>query len=283
MTLDFGMINSFLASRSIGFLGAGNMSQAMIRGLLQTPGMRPDKIWVANRSPGKLQKVVEQFQVQGTQSNEELVENSDIVILAMKPQDLLGAVEPIARAFDEKQIVVSLAAGVRMETLEKHLPQCRLVRLMPNTPSLIGKGVLGYLVNEDDEAVEAMVEDLFAPLGRVLAMNDEEQLEALTVAASAGTGFVFELMLYWQDWLLEHDFDPATARAITVETFLGASALADTSNELPIEELQNRVASRKGVTAAGLQSMRELEIERALRISFEKTALRNSEIARGLK
>lgn len=277
------MINSFLATRQIGFLGAGNMSQAMIRGLLQNPGMRPEKIWVTNRSPGKLQKVVDQFQIRGAPSNEELVESSDIVVLAMKPQDLLTAIEPIARSFHDRQIVVSLAAGVRMTTLEKHLPHCRLVRLMPNTPSLIGRGILGYLANEDDEAVESLIEDLFAPLGKVLAMNDEDQLEALTVAAAAGTGFIFELMLYWQDWLLEHDFDPETARAITVETFFGASALAENSRDLSIEELQNRVASRKGVTAAGLQSMRELEIERALRISFEKTALRNSEISRSHK
>ncbi|HRO68058.1 MAG TPA: pyrroline-5-carboxylate reductase dimerization domain-containing protein, partial [Pseudobdellovibrionaceae bacterium] len=205
-------------------------------------------------------------------------------ILSVKPQDLLAAIEPISQAFLDGQIVISLAAGVRMETLEKLLPQCRIVRLMPNTPSLIQRGLLGYLLNDDeDDPLEGIVEDLFAPLGRVVKMADEEQLEAFMVACSSGTGFIFELMMYWQDWILEHGFDQDVAKAITIETFVGAALLAAESDQVSIEELQNRVASRKGVTAAGLQSMRELEIERALRISFEKAALRNSEIARELK
>lgn len=256
----------------------------MIRGFLETPFISPQRIYVSNRSPGKLQKLTEQFGIISVANNEELVEKSDIVILSVKPQDLLAAVEPIARAFSEQQIVISLAAGLRMATLEKYLPDCRLVRLMPNTPSLIGRGVLGYLLNDDsDEALEGVVEDLFSKLGTVFKMEDEDQLEALMVASSSGTGFVFEMMMYWQDWLMEHGFEPDIARQMTVETFLGASLLAEQSKDVTVEELQNRVASRKGVTLAGLQSMRELEIERALRISFEKAALRNSEIAREMK
>ncbi|MBX3040760.1 MAG: pyrroline-5-carboxylate reductase [Bdellovibrionaceae bacterium] len=277
-------MNQFLKSRTIGFLGAGNMAQAMIRGLLETDFIVPQRVLVSNRSPGKLQKLTEQFGVTTSRSNEELVEQADIVIISVKPQDLLAAIEPISRAFLEGQIVICLAAGVRMETLEKLLPQCRIVRLMPNTPALIQRGLLGYLLNDDeDDALEGIVEDLFAPLGRVVKMADEEQFEAFMVACSSGTGFMFELMMYWQDWILEHGFDPEVAKAITIETFVGASLLAAESDQVSIEELQNRVASRKGVTAAGLQSMRELEIERALRISFEKAALRNSEIARELK
>lgn len=277
-------MNQLLKTQKIGFLGAGNMAQAMIRGLLETPWISPDRIRVSNRSEGKIQKLVQEHGIKAARSNEELVENSDIVVLSVKPQDLLNAIEPISRVFSEHQIVISVAAGVRMQTLEKYLPDCRLVRLMPNTPSLIGKGVLGYLLNDDsDDALDSVVEDLFAKLGMVLRVHSEEQLEALTVAAASGTGFIFELMMYWQDWILEHDFESETAKQMTIATFLGAAELAFKSKDIPIEELQNRVASRKGVTAAGLQSMRELEVERALRISFEKAALRNSELARELK
>lgn len=277
-------MNQYLKSRSIGFLGAGNMAQAMIRGMLEEEGLKPEKIIAANRTPGKLQKLTEQFGIRTVGSNEELVEQSDILILAVKPQDLIAAIEPISQAFLADQIVVSLAAGVRMQTLEKYLPQCRIVRLSPNTPSLISRGVIGYLLNDDgDQGLESTIEDLFAGLGQVFKMADEDQLEAMMVATSSGTGFLFELMMYWQDWILEHGFDAETARAMTVETFAGASILAGQNSQIAIEELQNRVASRKGITAAGLQSMRELEIERALRISFEKAALRNSEIAREMK
>jgi pyrroline-5-carboxylate reductase len=278
-------MNQILRTKKIGFLGAGNMAQAIIRGLLETDFIQAKNIWVSNRTPGKLQKLQqERSELNLAASNEELVEKSDIVIIAVKPQDLLPAIEPVAREFTEHHIVISMAAGIKMETLEKHLQQVRLVRLMPNTPTLIGRGVLGYLLNNPEDAgLDDLVESLFSKLGLVMRMADEDQLEAVTVAASAGTGFVFELMMYWQDWIEEHGFDSALARKMTIETFLGAAQLAQQSQDISLEELQARVASRKGVTASGLQSMRELEIERALRISFEKAAMRNSELSRDLK
>jgi len=275
-------LNFHLKSLKIGFLGAGHMSQAMIKGLLEN-GLDANKIYVSNRTPGKLQKLSESHKVQICSSNEELVETCDVVIIAVKPQDLLAAIEPISQAFLERQIVISLAAGLRMDTLEKHLPQCRLVRLMPNTPTLISKGLIGYLTHDEDEALKTVVEDLCAPLGSVFEMSDEDQFESFMIACSSGTGFVFELMTYWHEWMIEHGFDEEIAQKMTIETFLGASLLAQKSPDLGLEELQSRVTSKKGVTSAGLESMRELEIERALRISFEKAALRNKEMSRLIK
>lgn len=267
-----------MKSQRIGFLGAGHMAQAMIKGMIEG-GMPHEHVFASNRTPGKLQKLEEQYKIETFDNNEALIESSDIVILSVKPQDLLAAIEPVAHAFNDNQIVISVAAGVTMKTLEKMLPRCRLVRVMPNTPSLIGKGVIGYVMSGEDNAVETIVEDLFSPLGYVLQNEDEDKFESLMVACSSGTGFIFEMMLYWQEWLEEHGFEGEIARKMTVETFQGASLLAAQSKE-SIEDLQARVTSKKGVTAAGLQSMRELEIERALRISFEKAAMRNREMAR---
>jgi pyrroline-5-carboxylate reductase len=91
-------------------------------------------------------------------------------------------------------------------------------------------------------------------------------------------GFVFELMIYWKEWLEEHGFAPELAQKMTVQTFLGASVLADGAGE-SLEDLQNRVTSKKGITAAGLDSLRELEVERLLRYSFEKAAIRDKELS----
>jgi pyrroline-5-carboxylate reductase len=274
--------NPLLKAQKIGFLGAGNMAQAMIRGLIEG-GIPSKNIYATNRSPGKLHKLAEQYQISPMENNGELVDLCDIVILAVKPQDALAALEPIGRSFDDQKILISVAAGLRMEMLERFTHGARLARAMPNTPSLIGRGVIGYLVNDDeDRALADTVDDLFAPLGQLIKVNDEDQFEALMVSCSSGTGFVFELMMYWQDWIEEHGFSNEEARLMTVETFVGASLLAAQARE-GVEELQNKVTSKKGVTAAGLQSMRELEIERALRISFEKAAMRNKEMAREIK
>lgn len=264
----------------VGFLGVGNLAQAIIKGLIESKIVDSKHIYASNRSPGKMQKVAEMWGLQAASTNEEVIDAADIVILAMKPQDLSAAIDPIASSFREGQIVISLCAGIRLSSLGKKLPQCRLVRVMPNTPTVINRGVIGFLLQEQDEGLETVTEDLFSPLGYVLKVQDEDQLEALTVSCSSGTGFVFELMMYFQDWIEERGFDPMTARKMVVETFLGASQLASLSADQNLEDLQNKVTSKKGVTAAGLESMREFEIERALRYSFEKAALRNQELAK---
>lgn len=268
----------------IGFIGAGNLTQAMIKGLIEGGIVAAENIYVSNRSVGKLKKIKDAYPLVTTFSNnEDLIENVEIVILAVKPQDLIGAIEPVFQAFHNQQIVISLAAGVTMETLNKYLPHCRLIRLMPNTPALIGKGVTGYLPSENEVVIDELIQTLFSPLGTLIKVHDEDEFEALMISCSSGTGFIFELMMYWSDWIEQHGFSRVEAKKMTIETFLGASLLAKNMFSTQLEELQSKVASKKGVTAEGLNSMRELEIERALRISFEKASMRNKEIARDFK
>jgi pyrroline-5-carboxylate reductase len=278
------MKNPLLKSMKIGFIGAGNMTQALVKGMVESKEIRPDHVFVSNRTPGKLNKLSEQFQIQTRSHNQEIVADCDVVIIAVKPQDFSTALEGLTGHFSEHQIVISLAAGIPFQSLERQIPSGRLVRLMPNTPSLIGRGVIGYMsLDETDDFVSSLVEDLFGSLGYIHRCDTEDQFDALMISCSSGTGFVFEMMMYWQDWIEERGFTPEVARKMTIETFLGASMLASQSAGIEVEELQSRVTSKKGVTAAGLASMRELEIERTLRISFEKAAMRAQEISKSQK
>ena len=273
-----------LKSMKIGFIGAGNMTQALVKGLVESNEIKADHIFVSNRTEGKLVKLSEQFHVQTRSHNQEIISECDVVIIAVKPQDFSSALEGLTAQFNKNQIVISLAAGIPFDSLEKQIPSGRLVRLMPNTPSLIGRGVIGFIcLDETDEFVTSLMEDLFGSLGYVLQVDTEDQFDALMISCSSGTGFIFEMMMYWQDWIEERGFTPEIARKMTTETFLGASMLASQATEIEIEELQSRVASKKGIAAAGLASMRELEIERTLRISFEKAAMRAQEIAKSQK
>lgn len=278
------MKNPLLKSMKIGFIGAGNMTQALVKGMVESKEIRPDHIFVSNRTEGKLIKLSEQFHVQTRSHNQEIISECDVVIIAVKPQDFTTALEGLTGQFNENQIVISLAPGIPFDSLEKQIPSGRLVRLMPNTPSLIGRGVIGFMsLDETDEFVTSLMEDLFGSLGYVLEVDTEDQFDALTISCASGTGFVFEMMMYWQDWIEERGFSPEVSRKMTIETFAGASMLAAQSTGVEIEELQSRVTSKKGVTAAGLDSMRELEIERTLRISFEKAAMRSKEISKSMK
>jgi pyrroline-5-carboxylate reductase len=273
---------SLIKQRKIGFIGAGNMGQAIMKALIDSQVVPVANLFATNRSPGKLKKIQETLGVTPVNTNEELVDMCDIVILAVKPQDLVGVLEPIASSFHESQMVVSLAAGFSLQSLRRLLPNViGMARAMPNTPATIRKAVVGYCLAEGAEAYEASVEELLKPLGIVVQVDEGELFEALTVSCGSGPGFVYEMMLYWQEWLEEHGFAAPQAKEMVIQTFLGAAELAAQSGEISIQELQDRVVSKKGVTAAGLQSMRELEIERALRYSFEKAVIRDQEITRG--
>lgn len=273
---------SLIRQRKIGFIGAGNMAQAMMKALVDSQVVPVANLFATNRSPGKLKKVEETLGVTPINTNEELVDLCDIVILAVKPQDLVGVLEPIASSFHESQIVISLAAGFSLQSLKRLLPNIiGLARAMPNTPAHIRKAVVGYCLAEGAEAYEASVEEVLRPLGLVVPVEEGELFEALTVSCGSGPGFIFEMMLYWQEWLEEHGFDSPVAKQMVIQTFLGAAELAAQSGDISIQELQDRVVSKKGVTAAGLQSMRELEMERVLRYSFEKAVIRDQEIERG--
>lgn len=239
------MTADLLKGRNIGFIGTGNMGQSIIKALVNTNKIPPARIFATNRTQGKLQKLVDQVGVQALKNNEELLDRCDVVIISVKPQDFISGIEPISSAFGLNHTVISLMAGVSLKNLKKVLPNVKnLVRAMPNTAAAINKSVVGYCLAESAQGLEGVVEDLLSALGAVVRVNEGEELEALTVSCSSGIGFIFELMIYWQEWLEEHGFDRDIARHMTVGTFLGASLLADQAQGTALQELQNRVVSK---------------------------------------
>jgi len=268
-----------LRTQKIGFLGAGNLGQAMIRALLDSGMVSNTNIFVSNRTERKLQKVVDEFKVNPVSTNERLIDECDTVVIGVKPQDLYQAIEPIASSFHSDHVVISLSAGISLASLQKLIPNTKkILRVMPNTAAKVKKSVIGYSVAEAALPGLKWVETFLSTMGYVVRVNDDDQLEAITVGSSSGVGFVFELLIYWQEWLEERGIESVVAKKIAIQVFAGAAKLAEENENVSFEELQRKVASVKGVTAAGLDSMRELEIERALRISFEKAAMRDKEL-----
>lgn len=273
-------MNFSIHDKKIGFIGLGNMGQAIIKALLSSGTLKPEQVLVHNRTPGKVQKMVSRFNVTAFDTAEELVEKADVVMLATKPQDLLELLEPLRTAFSLDKAVISLAAGISLKTLRKYIPEAQLVRVMPNTPIFICKAVIGFCLEKPNVVLEGLVKKLFSPLGYVVSTEEGEEFSALMVSSSSGTGFILELMKYWQDWVEENGLEPEMARKIVIETFMGAAQLAAESPDLSFDQQIVKVASKKGVTAAGLSSMRELELEGILRMSFNKALMRDHELAK---
>lgn len=265
---------------TVGFLGTGHMAQNFIKGLVESAVIRPQQVWVSNRSERKAVKVAEMYHVQHAHSNEDLCENSHIIFVCVKPQDLREALEPLSSVLHQDHLVVSLAAGVSLRELRKVLPHGNLVRVMPNTALSVKKAVIGLAFEEKRSPLELSLRTMLETLGEVIEVEDGEMMSALTVATSSGTGFVFELMEYFKDWLEEYGFSEDQAQTMTTQTFLGASLLASENAHRSYSDLQDQVASKKGMTAAGLLSIRENEVERGLRIAFEKTVMKERQLGK---
>ncbi len=256
-----------------GFLGAGSLCQALLEGFLRQANVPPGNIFLSSRSEKRLCKVAERFGVQKVAENEELLQKAHVIFLCVKPQDITIAMESLAGRFSREQTVISFAAGVSLARLTELVScDCRLVRVMPSMPASIGQGLFGYSVLGKDSSLNFFIEELFAPLGLVLPVR-EQDMGVLTVAGASGVGFVLELMQYWSEWLESYQLSEEVARRITIQTFAGTALWAKAFPSISLSELQRRVASKKGVTAAGLKAFVDSELDTILRMGFEKSVL----------
>ena len=263
-----------------GFIGAGSICQAFLHGFLTKAKIPKEKIFLSSRTPVRLKKTAERFAVQAVSGNEELIAKAQLIFLCTKPEDLVPALEPLASQFNSHHTLMSFPAGVSLDVLQKLLPQVkRLVRMVPNTPASVGEGIFAYSLVQDNPGLESFVEALFSPLGMVLKMK-ENQLSAVTVAASSGVAFVLELMQYWNEWLENHQFPSDLAREMSIQTFLGAALWAKAFPQLSLVQLQSRVASKKGMTAEGLKAFNAAQLDSILHYGFEKAALQEKKLFR---
>lgn len=266
--------------RKIGFIGAGNIGKSLIQGFLDSQTVKKENIFVSDLIPGRQKKICDRFGVVSAKSNEDVVESANVIILALRSADIMNVLEPIRSIFNPLQIVISLAPAISIESIKKVLPECRVGRVMPSISSYVRKGVIGFCAQSSDSALEGSILDIFSPLGEMIKLNEIDEFESFSIACSSGVAFVFELMQYWQEWIEERGIDTQTARLMTVETFLGASTLASQAKVTTLEKLQARAITKRSVTEAGLSSMRELDIERLLRYSFEKASMKTETMAK---
>ena len=264
----------------LGFLGCGQMAQNLIQGCLNKGEVPFSRIFVSGRKLSKLQRVAKKLEVQAVQDNEELLEKADLIFLCVKPGDHREVLKSISNSFSKRHTLFSVMAGVTLETLKKQLNSFhRIVRLMPSLSVSLGRGILPFASYKNQESLQVFVGEILKPLGLLVPLEDEEQMGALTVASSSGVAFIFELMEYWLEWLQEQGFTYEKAKEMTVEIFLGASLYSEKQIHRKLMDLQKEVTSEKGVTLFGLKSMRELELERILRLSFEKASLREKQLS----
>jgi len=264
------------------FVGAGNMAEALVHGIVRAKLLPSRRLRVTDTERRRLDHFQATFGIAGFERNGDGVRGAQIVVLAVKPQVMAEAAPEIGAVLDPGALVISIAAGISTRWLEQRLPKgIRIVRVMPNMPALAGAGVsvycLGSRASEEDAK---LVESLFQSVGVVVRL-DEKHLDAVTALSGSGPAYVFFLAEFMMQAGYEMGLDHATAKTLTLGTIRGAARLLEEMGQEP-EELRRRVTSKGGTTAA---AMDVLEAGRAKEI-FIKAIMaaqkRSRELSEGM-
>lgn len=240
-------------SFSIAFVGGGHMAAALIGGLRRA-GWPAAAILVVEPAPAQREKLAQDFGVQAQGAADARLATAASVVWAVKPQLFIEAAAPCA-PFVGDALQVSVMAGVRTATLVRASGSARVVRSMPNTPALIGRGIAGlYALPAVTAAQRAEVEALFAPTGQTLWVACEDDLDAVTALSGSGPAYVFYVLEAMIQAGTEMGLPAAQARQLALATFDGAAALAAQS-PLPAEALREQVTSKGGTTHAALAAL----------------------------
>jgi pyrroline-5-carboxylate reductase len=247
----------------ITFIGGGNMAVALIGGL-RKQGFSAAGIQVVEPFAASREKLTETFGVRCTAAVDAATLDCEVLVLAVKPQQMREAVAPL-RGKLGTQLVVSIAAGLRMADMSRWMGgYANLVRTMPNTPALIGAGITALCADPSvDRDGRAHAEKVLQAVGRTVWIADEAQMDAVTAMSGSGPAYVFYFLEAMEAAGVRLGFDAATARQLSIETFIGAARLAGQSSE-SISTLRQRVTSKGGTTEAALLSFAASDIAGAI-------------------
>lgn len=278
--------------KRVGFIGAGNMGEAMINGLIASGLCKPADIWASDVRSPHLRQLRETYQIHTTEDNIELFEKVDVVILAVKPQQMDDVLDGLSKTFPHTmkgiKLIISIAAGFPIERLEKHLygdldqnskGLLPIIRVMPNTPALVLAGMAGmsgnaYATKPDLDTARRILE----AIGKVTEFQ-EKDLDAVTAVSGSGPAYVF----YFVEALVEAaatlGLRPSQALTLSLETIKGSVKLLEETGETPVS-LRKKVTSKGGTTEAALCVLEREKVKGHLVEAIVAAARRSKELSK---
>ncbi|MHB1033484.1 MAG: pyrroline-5-carboxylate reductase [Pirellulales bacterium] len=263
----------------IGFIGAGQMARALARGFVEGGLVPAAQIWASDPAIEARNAMSEAIPgCRTTANNVHVVAESDVVFLAVKPQHTAAVLDELRGKMTANHLVVSIVAGVRLEILHQALGSgTRLVRVMPNTPCLVGQGACGYCLGPGATAADGeLVGQLLAAVGRAVKL-DESLLDAVTGLSGSGPAFAYVMIEALSDGGVRMGLPRQVATALAAQTLRGAAEMVLTTGDHP-GVLKDRVASPGGTTIAGLQALEAGGIRAALMAAVEAATRRSVEL-----
>lgn len=250
-----------MEQRTVAFIGAGNMAHAIIAGLVSS-GYPAQNIIATAPSETRRQPLEQKYGIRTSSDNLAAASEADVVVLAVKPQLMAEVCKPLQAIDFSGKLVISIAAGVSVARLNAMLAtDLRLVRVMPNTPSLVNRGMAGLFaspqVAEQDKVFTA---DLMSAVGEVCWVENESGINSVIAAAGSAPAYFFLFMEAMQAEAIAQGFDAATARLLVQQSALGAAEMVKANPEIELSTLREQVTSKGGTTAEALRTFNDHQL-----------------------
>jgi len=240
---------------TIGFIGTGNMAEALIKGIIAGGVYEPADVLISDIRADRLDWLARQYEVTCAGDNAELAGKADTIVLSVKPQIMGEALDAIKDVVTTSKLVISVAAGIKIACITDALGDLPVVRVMPNTPALIAQGASGLCPNEQAAPMLETVKSIFESVGKVVVVDNEDLIDSVTAVSGSGPAYYFLLMEKMIEAGVELGLSPDLAKDLVLQTAKGAAMLAleaDAAGETPAQ-LRSKVTSPGGTTEAALK------------------------------
>ncbi|WP_110927522.1 pyrroline-5-carboxylate reductase [Bacillus massiliglaciei] len=263
----------------IAFIGAGAMAEAIISGIVSKQIIRPEQIFITNRSnDARLHYLHEQYGVTATRSLPDLLDRATAAVLAVKPKDIPATMEAVKPLMTEEMLIISVAAGVKADSLSEIVTkEAPIIRAMPNTSAAVGKSATALARNAYvTEAQFRIARSLFETFGTA-AEVEEKQLDAVTGLSGSGPAYIYYLAEAMEQSAGELGLNRAAAKELMIQTLIGAAEMLKESGKSPAL-LRQEVTSPGGTTAAGLRVLEAYHVQEAFIKCIKEAAARSAEM-----
>jgi len=270
--------NKEKAVKTIGFVGSGNMAEALIKGIISAGVYKPKHIFISDVRLERLKQLARKYKVKPVKSNSELAIKADTVVLSVKPQNMAEVLESIKGELKKNALVISIAAGVKVATIARAIGDFPIIRAMPNTPALIGEGASALFANNKARPKLAAAKSIFSAVGQAVVVANEKLIDAVTAISGSGPAYYFLFMEHLIKAATKLGLREDVAKSLVLQTAKGAALLAAKANENneDVSELRRKVTSPGGTTEAALKVFAQKHIDTVI-AAATKAAFKRSQ------
>lgn len=266
---------------TIGFVGAGNMAEALIKGIIAANIYARHQVFISDIRSERSIFVANKYGLIMARTNAEVAAKTETIVLSVKPQNMADALESIKDAINEEKLVISIAAGIRVAGISSVLGGIPIVRTMPNTPALIGEGASALFANDLAKPMLQKAKSIFSAVGKVVVVDDEDLMDAVTAVSGSGPAYYFLLMEEMIRAGIELGLSSDIAKDLVLQTAKGAALLAvesDKQGETPAV-LRQKVTSPGGTTEVALKVFAEGQLGPLVEAALKRACQRSRELS----